>query len=117
MTAVCWVYNVLNHWTGLASLWSNIHLGCQSKHSREQSYLEWSKTFGNCDCVTNLPRTQGIIELHQKITKHITLSTKKQRVDSVIADLKSKKISSHRLYQINLSRTEKKSQISNRKLC
>ena len=108
---------ILNNSTGLASLWSNIHLGCQSKHSREQSYLEWSKTFGNCDCVTNLPRTQGIIELHQKITKHITLSTKKQRVDSVIADLKSKKISSHRLYQINLSRTEKKSQISNRKLC
>ena len=68
---------ILNNWTGLASFWSNIHLGCQSKHSREQPYLEWSKTFGNCDCVTNPPRTQGIIELHQKITKHITLSTKK----------------------------------------
>ena len=48
---------ILNNSTGLASLWSNIHLGCQSKHSREQSYLEWSKTFGNCDCVTNPPRT------------------------------------------------------------
>ena len=103
---------ILNNWTGLTSLWSNIHLGCQSQQSREQSYLEWSKTFGNCDCVTNLPRTQGIIELHQKITKHITLSTKKQRVDSVIADLKSKKISSHRLYQINLSRTEKKAKLA-----
>ena len=71
---------ILNNWTGLASLWSNIHLGCQSKHSREQSYLEWSKTFGNCDCVTNPPRTQGIIELHQKITKHITLSTKSKEL-------------------------------------
>ena len=71
---------ILNNWTGLASLWSNIHLGCQSKHSREQSYLKWSKTFGNCDCVTNPPRTQGIIELHQKITKHITLSTKSKEL-------------------------------------
>ena len=69
----------LNNWGGLASLWSNIHLGCQSKHSREQSYLEWSKTFGNCDCVTNPPRTQGIIELHQKIMKHVTFSTKKTK--------------------------------------
>ena len=40
------------------------------------------------------------------------MSTKKQRVDSVIADLKSKKISSHRLYQINLSRTEKKAKLA-----
>ena len=87
---------ILNNWTGLASLWSNIHFRCQSKHSREQSHLEWSKPFGNCDCVTNPPRTQGF--------KHITLSTKKQRVKK----LKSKKISSHQLYQINLSRIGKK---------
>ena len=70
---------ILNNWSGLASLCSNIHLGCQSKHSIEQSYFEWSKTFGNCDCATNPLRTQGIIELHQKITKHITMSTKKTK--------------------------------------
>ena len=71
-----------------------------------------SKTFGNCDCAINPLRTQGIIELHQKITKHITLSTKKQRVDSVMADLRSKKISSHRLYQINLFRAEEKAKLA-----
>ena len=74
--------------------------------------MEWSKTFGNCDCVTSLPQTQGITELHQNITKHITLSTKNQRVDSVIVDLKSKKIFSHQLYQTNLSRTEEKAKLA-----
>ena len=58
--------------------------------------MEWSKPFGNCDYFTNPPRTQGF--------KHITLPTKKQRVKNV----NSKRISSHRLYQVNLSRIEKK---------
>ena len=33
---------VLNNWTGLASLWSIMHLVYQSKHSTKQSYLEWN---------------------------------------------------------------------------
>ena len=52
-------------------------------------------------------RTQDIIEVHQKTTKHITLANNKQRVDVVAADLKLKKIPSHRLYEINTSRITK----------
>ena len=40
------------------------------------------------------------------------MSTKTQRVDSVMADLKSKKMSSHQIYQINLSRTEEKAKLA-----
>lgn len=88
----CLLYagDILNNWIGLLSLWSNIHLRCQSKHSREKPYLEWSKPFGNCHCVTNPTRTQVIIELHQRITKYITLSTKQEKADPIVADLKSK---------------------------
>ena len=59
----------LNNWTGLASLWSNMHLRDQIKHSKEKPYLEWSKA-----CVIDPPKMQGIIEVHQKITKNIYYS-------------------------------------------
>ena len=75
---------LLNNWTGLASLWSNMHLRDQKKHCKEKPYLEWSKAFSEKACLINPPRTQDIIEVHQKITKHITLASKKQRVDSFI---------------------------------
>ena len=42
------------------------------------------------------------------------MSTKQEKVDSVVADLKSKKISSHQLYQINLSRIEKKAKLASK---
>lgn len=57
-------------------------------------------------------RTQDIIEVHQKTTKHITLANNKQRVDLVVADLKLKKIPSHRLYEINTSRITKYPQLA-----
>ena len=82
---------ILNNWTGLASLWSNIHLGCQSKQSREQSYLQWSKTFGNCDCVTNPPRTQGIIELHQKITNILLCQQKSKELIQLLLTLSQRR--------------------------
>ena len=75
---------LLNNWRGLTSLWSNMHLRDQIKHNKEKSYLEWSKAFSEKACVIDPPRTQGIIEVHQKITKHITLASKKQRIDSAV---------------------------------
>ena len=42
-----------------------------------------------------------MIELHQKFTEHVILSTKTQRVDSVTADVKLKKVSSLRMFEIN----------------
>ena len=103
---------LLDNWTGLASLWSNMHLRDQIKHSKEKACLEWSKAFSEKACVIDPPRTQGIIEVHQKITKHITLASKKQRVGSVVADLKLKKISSHRSYEINTSRITKSAKLA-----
>ena len=88
---------LLNNWTGLTSLWLNMHLRHQIKHSKEKPYLEWSKAFSEKACVIDPPRTQVIIEVHQKITKHVTLASKKQRVDSFVTDLKLRNISSHRL--------------------
>ena len=98
---------LLNNWTGLASLWTNIHLKDQAKRSQKKLHLDWSNSFSDRDCVINPLRTQGIIELYQKLTKHVTLSTKTQRVDSVIADLKLKKILSLRMFEINTSRIGK----------
>ena len=71
---------LLNNWTGLASLWSNMHLRDQIKHSKEKSYLEWSKAFSEKACVIDPPRTQGIIEVRQKITK--TYYSGKQKTKS-----------------------------------
>ena len=56
----------------------------QIKHNKEKPYLEWSKAFSEKACVIDPRRTQGITEVHQKITKHITLESKKQRIDLAI---------------------------------
>ena len=61
-----------------------MNLRGQRKHNKEKPYLEWSKAFSEKACVIDPPRTQGIIEVHQKITKHITLASKKQRIDSAV---------------------------------
>ena len=58
-----------------------MHLKDQTKHNKEKPYLEWSKTFSEKSCIIDPPRTQGIIEVQEKITKHITLASKQQRVD------------------------------------
>ena len=49
----------------------------QIKHSKEKPYLGWSKEFSQKACVIDPPRTQDIIEVDQKITKHTTLASKK----------------------------------------
>lgn len=46
---------ILNNWTGLASLWSSIHLYDQLKHSpTSQSYQVWSEAFSEFDSETRL---------------------------------------------------------------
>ena len=35
------------------------------------------KTFSEKACIIDHPKMQGIIEVHEKITKHITLASKK----------------------------------------
>ena len=33
---------LLNNWTGLASLWTKVHLKAQAKHSQKKPYLDWT---------------------------------------------------------------------------
>ena len=61
-----------------------MHLRDQIKQSKEKPYLEWSKPFSEKACVTDPPRAQGIIEVHQKITKHITLACKENIITPLI---------------------------------
>lgn len=49
----------------------------QIKHNKEKPYLESSKEFSQKACVINPPRTQDIIEVDQKMTKHTTVASKK----------------------------------------
>ena len=92
-----------------------IHLKDQAKHSQKKPYLDWSNSFSDRDCVINPRKTQGIIELHQTSTKHVTLSTNTQRVDSVIADLKLKEISSLGIFEINTSHIGKPPKLASEK--
>ena len=91
------------------------YLKDQAKHSQNRPYLDWSNSFSDRDCVINPPRTQGIIDLNQKITRHVTVSTKIQRVDPVIADLKLKKVSSPRMFEIHTSRIGKSPKLGSEK--
>ena len=54
-----------------------------------------------------LQERKVLLKSIKKISKHITLASKKQKVDSVAADLRLKKISSYCLDEINTSRITK----------
>ena len=97
----------LDNWCGLIPLWTCLHLGDQGRHGTSSVYKMWSDKFGNLDCVINPPRTQGIIEFHQKSVKHITLNSKRERLDSVIKNLRVAKKS--KLRQLEISKSRKKS--------
>ena len=60
----------LDNWCGLIPLWTCLHLGDQGRHGTSPVYKMWSDKFRNLECVINPPRTQGIIEFHQKSVKH-----------------------------------------------
>ena len=94
----------LDNWRGLIPLWTCLHLGDQGRHGTSPVYKMWSDKFRNLECVINPPRTQGIIELHQKSVKHITLNSKRERLDSVIKNLCVAKKSKLRQLEISKSR-------------
>ena len=73
----------MNNWCGLIPLWTSLHLGDQGRHGNSEVYLAWSQHFIERDCVKDPPRTQGIIELHNKSVKHISNYSKKDPVDKV----------------------------------
>ena len=78
---------LLNNWCGLIPLWTSVHLGDHGRHGSSDIYTQWSAKFSAYDCVKDPPKTQGIVEFHQKSVKHITMNSKRQRLDGVVANL------------------------------
>ena len=103
-------------------IWTGLHLGDQGRHGTSHVYQLWSDKYGNYDCVKGPPRTQGIVEFHQKSTKHIVVnsqgivdfhqkSTKhivmnsnRERIDEVVQNLFAAKKSKFRQLEIIGSR-------------
>ena len=77
----------LNNWCGLLPLWSSLHLGDQGRHGTSECYRNWSQKFSHRECVQDPPRTQGIVEFHNKSVKHISMNSKRERIDSVVGNL------------------------------
>ena len=94
----------LNNWSGLIPLWTCLHIGNQDRHGNSDVYHSWSQHFSERPCVQDPPRTQGIIEFHNKSVKHISLNSKRDRIDKVIGNLLVAKKSKRRQFEILLSR-------------
>ena len=78
---------ILNNWCWLIPLWTSHHLGDQGRQGTSDPYQAWSMHFKERTCIKDPPRTQGIIEFHNKSVKHITLNSKRDRVDKIIDNL------------------------------
>ena len=99
----------LNNWCGLLPFWTSLHLGDQGRHGSSDIYIRWSNKFSSYDCITNPPKTQGIVEYHKKSVKHITMNSKRQRRDDVEANLFIAKKSKLRQSEIAKSRKKESS--------
>ena len=107
---------LLNNWCGLLPLWSDLHLGDQGRHGRSEIYRMWSDKFADRDCVQNPPRTQGIVEFHHKSLKHITMNSKRERIDSVVGNLLISKKSKSRQVEIVKTRQKRKTNSKTEKI-
>ena len=86
------------------SFWISLHLGDQGRHGSSQPYDIWSKNFASRSCVVEPPKTQGIIEFHNKSVKHITMNSKRDQIDKVVSNLCLDKRSKSRQFEISQSR-------------
>ena len=94
----------LNNWCGFIPFWTSIHLGDQGRHGKSEPIKFRSEHFSDRACIKDPPRTQGIIEFHHKSLKHVTLNSKRDRLDGVVSNLLVAKISKHRQFEIAQSR-------------
>ena len=99
---------ILNNWCGLLPLWTCLHLKDQGRHGKSNVYIQWSKKLNSLDCVQDPPLTQGIVEFHQKSAKHISMNSKRERLDDVVKNLFLAKKSKSRLYEVAKSRQKPK---------
>ena len=102
----------LEKWCGLIPFWPSAHLGDQGRYGKTEPYRLWSEHYAKISCVIDPPRTQGIIEFHNKSVKHFTLNSKRNRLDGVASNLLIAKITKHR--QFEMSQSRKKSSSKNK---
>ena len=95
-------------------LWTCLHLMDQGRHGSSTVYDQWSAKFGSLDCVMNPPRTQSIVEFHQKSAKHISMNSKRDRLDGVVQNLYLAKKSKSRYFEIAKSRCSSKNNDSDK---
>ena len=72
--------------------------------------------FNQRSCIKYPPRTQGIIEFHNKSVKHITLNSKRDRIDKIIDNIFVAKNSKGKQYEIALSRKRASSNKNDQKI-
>ena len=94
---------LLNNWKGIAPLWTSFHLGDQSKHGHTKPYLDWRELNVQKAFVINLPKNKGILEFHHKSTKHIVLSSSKERIDNLVTCLVEWKEAKRRAYNVQFT--------------
>ena len=83
----------LNNWTGLTPLWTVFLLVDPKFHEKSEVYTKHANKLN----FKNIPRSQGLVELHHKVAKEITLNAiSKRRVDTVIQSLYNDNIVEHR---------------------
>ena len=75
---------LLNNWIRLAPLWTKFHVGNQSRHRHSEPYTNWALSYQNFDAIVNPPTTQGIIELRNKLLKHVYLNGRIYRIDRIV---------------------------------
>ena len=77
----------------LTLLWTALLLADSKFHGKSEVYTKYASKLH----FKNIPRTQGLVELHHKVTKEITLNAiSKRQVDTVIQSLYNGNIVKHR---------------------
>ena len=83
----------LDNWTGLTPLWTAFLLVDPKFHENSEFFTKQASKLN----FKNIPRTQGLVELHHKVTKEKTLNaSSKRRVDTVIQSLYNDNFVKHR---------------------
>ena len=70
----------LNNWCIISPLWTSFHLNDQSKHGCTKLYKDWWTLNAEKPCVKSPLKSQGILKFYHKSTKHMVLSSGKERM-------------------------------------
>ena len=62
--------------------------------------IEWNKKLCKSFSVKNPRKMQSLLEVYQKLTKNVVLSSKLRKTDIIIQELNSRKISLYRYHKV-----------------